>query len=185
VATADAEAADDTDEAVTAVDAEATDEPVAAADTEADETVAAVDAEAEAVGDVDADAAAVEGAGDDEVAGVDAEADGESVEAATPVAVPIQSQGSHDDAEVPGLWQTDAADDFHSRWDAIQLRFVDDPAGVAEEARALAAEAAQALQAQIAQRAAEISQWQAGDDTEELRQLVARFRRFFEVVIPR
>jgi hypothetical protein len=86
---------------------------------------------------------------------------------------------------VPGLWQADAAEEFHSRWDAIQLRFVDDPAGVVEEARALATEAAQALQAAIAQRAQELSDWRAGDDTEELRQLVARFRRFFDVVIPR
>jgi hypothetical protein len=65
------------------------------------------------------------------------------------------------------------------------MLFVDDPAGVAEEARALVAEAAQALQAAIAQRAQELSQWRAGDVTVELRQLVGRFRRLLDVVIPR
>lgn len=84
-----------------------------------------------------------------------------------------------------GLWPDGAVDDLRRRWDAIQLRFVDDPPAVAADAKALVAETIGSLQSALSQRERELDEWSgvASTDTEELRQLVSRYRRLFESLI--
>lgn len=182
----DAPAAGAADTAVVSADSVSAEEPaypqgVAASDATHDEIRDGAVAEDATTQDAPVEGAVAAGAAGEAEAAA-ASAGDEPVETA-PAVVPQQRGGTHD--APAGLWSSEAVADLHSRWEAVQLRFVDDPAGVAAQARALVTEAAEALQAAIAQRAEEAAQWQAGDDTEELRQLVGRLRQFFDLVVPR
>jgi hypothetical protein len=68
-------------------------------------------------------------------------------------------------------------DELRQRWDAIQLRFVDDPAAVAAEARALMTEALDDLRGSID------NEPEGETDTEALRQQVARYREIFLTLV--
>lgn len=85
------------------------------------------------------------------------------------------------------LWTAGAADDLRERWQAAQLRFVDDPAAVAAEMRDLVGETAERLQQSVAERRRELDEAfsSAGTDTERLRQAVQRFRDFHQQLLDR
>jgi hypothetical protein len=72
--------------------------------------------------------------------------------------------------------------DFRTRWDEIQIRFVDDPRKAAEDADSLVAEVMKRL-AEIfaAERSNMETQWSRGENvsTEDLRIAVQRYRSFF------
>jgi hypothetical protein len=72
--------------------------------------------------------------------------------------------------------------ELHSRWDAIQTSFVDEPRKAVEEADKLVASAIQRL-AQVfsAERSNLEGQWSRGDEvsTEDLRLALQRYRAFF------
>ena len=87
-------------------------------------------------------------------------------------------------ATVGDLWAADSADDLHSRWQELQLRFVDDPRGVVTEARSLVAEAVQSLTAALSDRQRDLDGLASSNgDTEQLRTALQRYREFFDRVV--
>jgi hypothetical protein len=81
-----------------------------------------------------------------------------------------------------GLWGDGYADGVRDRWRELQLRFVDDPQSVAGEAERVVDEAVAALTASVNARKQELGTWRSGggDDTEQLRAAVARYREFLD-----
>ncbi|MFC7241546.1 hypothetical protein ACFQO7_03535 [Catellatospora aurea] len=85
------------------------------------------------------------------------------------------------------LWPAAAAEDLRDRWQAAQLRFVDDPPAVAAELRDLVGEAVRTLQESLADRQRELDDafGDAGADTEQLRLAVQRYRDFHQQLLER
>jgi hypothetical protein len=86
-----------------------------------------------------------------------------------------------DDQPTP-LFSPDEAKDFHSRWDAIQVGFVDEPRQAVEQADSLVAGAMKRLAEGFAEERARLeAQWDQGDNvsTEDLRVALRRYRSFF------
>jgi len=130
---------------------------------------------------VDVDAVDVDAVDIDNADSMDADADADAVAVGT-ATVPQQST-----APAAEFWPTGLVDDLRGRWDTVQMRFVDDPSGVATDAKALVGEAVSAirdavdrLEARLQDAAAE-----ASDDTEQLRQRVAHYRDVFESLLSR
>ena len=88
--------------------------------------------------------------------------------------------------QTAALFPAEDARDFQSRWDAVQVSFVDEPRRAVEQADTLVAEALK-RQAEIfaAARADLEAQWTKGQDvsTEDLRQALQRYRTFFTRVL--
>jgi hypothetical protein len=98
---------------------------------------------------------------------------GSSAGAATAVAL---------DKQVVPLFSTEEAKDFRSRWDAIQVSFVDEPRQVVEQADSLVTVAMKRLAEMFAAERARLeAQWDSGDNvsTEDLRLALQRYRSFF------
>jgi hypothetical protein len=75
------------------------------------------------------------------------------------------------------------SDAFQSRWEEIQVRFVDEPRGAVEDADALVATVMQRLAEGFAQERERLeAQWGRGEDisTEDLRVALQRYRSFFQ-----
>ncbi|WP_412539414.1 hypothetical protein R8Z50_26680 [Longispora sp. K20-0274] len=85
------------------------------------------------------------------------------------------------------LWTAGTSEGMHERWQALQLRFVDDPRSVAGEARTLVDEAVRTLSAELADRQRELDAWDTGTDpdTERLRLAVQQYRDFFTFLLTR
>ncbi|GAB4054093.1 hypothetical protein [Catellatospora paridis] len=85
------------------------------------------------------------------------------------------------------LWPVAAAEDLRTRWQAAQLRFVDDPPAVAAELRDLVGESVRTLQESLADRQRELDEafGDAGTDTERLRLAVQRYRDFHQQLLER
>src|SRR6266508_2980534 len=81
-----------------------------------------------------------------------------------------------------GVWVGDTAHSFQHRWREVQLRFVDDPRAAVAEARALTTEVMDALISALGQRRDDLDGWRAerGEDTEELRVTLRRYRDFLQ-----
>jgi hypothetical protein len=131
----------------------------------------------------------------------DAEAGRPAPEAVAPP-VPATDRGTTDDRETTADdgGTTDAAatgsadpsdaapllpdgEGFQSRWEEIQVRFVDEPRGAVEDADALVATVMQRLAEGFAQERERLeSQWGRGEDisTEDLRVALQRYRSFFQ-----
>ena len=158
------------DEEPTGIDDGVVDERSARRDAAAD---TAVDERREGFGpDERSDATA--GAG----AVVDRSADGQPVGEAAPATELLPG-------DIPGepvavLIAADAAQGLRDRWRDLQLRFVDDPRGAANDAQTLVNEAVQALTDALAAQRNDLGGWQAtqSGDTEQLRMVVRRYREF-------
>ena len=90
-------------------------------------------------------------------------------------------EASADPASTP-LFTDDASDDYRSRWNDVQSRFVDDPQDAVKEADALVADLMKDLARSFAdERSGLEGQWSRGDDvsTEDLRVALQRYRSFF------
>jgi hypothetical protein len=88
---------------------------------------------------------------------------------------------STEDRTTP-LFSPDEAKDFHARWDAIQVGFVDEPRRAVEQADSLVAGAMKRLAEGFAEERAGLEgQWDRGDSvsTEDLRVALRRYRSFF------
>jgi hypothetical protein len=80
------------------------------------------------------------------------------------------------------LFSQDEAENLRSRWDRIQVGFVDEPRSAVEQADHLVAEAMKRLAEIFAgERAGLEQQWSRGNNvsTEDLRQALRRYRSFF------
>ncbi|GHG50833.1 hypothetical protein [Streptomyces griseocarneus] len=87
-----------------------------------------------------------------------------------------------DEEETPQLLGADDEEDFRTRWQEIQNRFVDDPRDAVHSADALVAEVMQTLATTFSRAKEDLeSQWNRGEeaDTEALRLALRHYRSFF------
>ena len=81
------------------------------------------------------------------------------------------------------LFPEDEGRGFHTRWDAIQTGFVDEPRAAVEQADALVSEMLKRLTDVFGTERARLEeQWKQGQNvsTEDLRIALKRYRSFFE-----
>jgi hypothetical protein len=93
----------------------------------------------------------------------------------------VADQRSTVDDDGPLLPDSEGAE-LQTRWEAIQVRFVDDPRNAVEEADALVASTMQQLADGFANAREDLEgQWSRGEDisTEDLRVALQRYRSFF------
>lgn len=133
----------------------------------------------------DEDLRAADGAGDSRAA----EADRDLRPADTGAVATTADSGTTDTTGTTGADPADNppllpdSDDFQTRWEAIQVRFVDEPRGAVEDADALVANVMQRLAEGFAQERERLEgQWGRGEDisTEDLRVALQRYRSFFQ-----
>jgi hypothetical protein len=80
-----------------------------------------------------------------------------------------------------GLWSDGYAQSVRERWRDLQLRFIDDPQFVANEAEQVVEETVEALTASLNAFKGELDAWRSGPgDTEQLRTAVYRYRDFLD-----
>jgi hypothetical protein len=94
---------------------------------------------------------------------------------------PLLPQDKGAELEQPLLPQDKGAE-LQTRWETIQVRFVDDPRSAVEEADALVASTMQQLADGFANAREDLEgQWSRGEDasTEDLRVALQRYRSFF------
>ena len=104
----------------------------------------------------------------------------------TPVTASAVQKSSAADEQTAPLFPGGEATDLHSRWDAIQVGFVDEPRRAVEQADALVAGAMKRLAEIFAEERARLEgQWDRGDSvsTEDLRVALRRYRSFFGRVL--
>jgi hypothetical protein len=90
------------------------------------------------------------------------------------------------DEQAAPLFSPQEAKDLRAQWDAIQVKFVDEPRGVVEQADSLVAVATKRLAEMFAAERAKLEgQWDRGDNvsTEDLRLALRRYRSFFGRVL--
>jgi hypothetical protein len=88
-----------------------------------------------------------------------------------------------DEGGASALLADEDAGGFKSRWNEIQVRFVDEPRGSVQKADGLVAEMMGRLTQMFSEERTRLeSQWERGDDvsTEDLRIALQRYRSFFE-----
>jgi hypothetical protein len=86
------------------------------------------------------------------------------------------------DEDATPLFSDRESKDFFSRWDALQVGFIDEPRRAVEQADSLVAGAMKRLAEIFAEERARLeSQWDRGDNvsTEDLRVAMRRYRSFF------
>jgi len=120
--------------------------------------------------------------------------------AVEPVAVPVVGEVSADAATVPvvdaglkpgeatvepidDLWDDAKLSDFRDRWREAQLSFVDDPRQAVEQIRSVVDEAVDLVTGALTRQRDALADWQDGQDTEQLRMVVRRYRMFFDRVL--
>jgi 5'-deoxynucleotidase YfbR-like HD superfamily hydrolase len=86
--------------------------------------------------------------------------------------------------ELAALFAPEAAQEFRSRWDEIQIGFVDDPGQAVRRADELVAQVMQNLAETFARERSELEQYLGGPEaqasTENLRVALRRYRSFFQ-----
>ncbi|HYU92544.1 MAG TPA: hypothetical protein VEN95_03570 [Actinomycetota bacterium] len=90
---------------------------------------------------------------------------------------------SGDEGGAGPLLAEEDAGGFRSRWNEIQVRFVDEPRGSVQKADGLVVEMTERLARMFSEERTRLdSQWERGDDvsTEDLRIALQRYRSFFE-----
>jgi hypothetical protein len=95
-------------------------------------------------------------------------------------------QKKEDMADGP-LFRGEELQGFRSRWDQVQASFVDEPRLAVEQADGLVANMVKRLAEEFSTARADLErQWDTGGDvsTEELRQVLRRYRSFFNRLLP-
>jgi hypothetical protein len=154
-----------------------TDEPAGAVP--ARESIAEPAASGESAATPAAAAAATSGTGDEPGARGDG---GDGDEAAPAPSATTETRPAADTGDEPTPLLPDSAE-FQTRWEEIQVRFVDEPRGAVEDADALVATVMQRLAEGFAQERERLeAQWGRGEDisTEDLRVALQRYRSFFQ-----
>jgi hypothetical protein len=87
------------------------------------------------------------------------------------------------DEELAALFPTEAANDFRTRWDAVQIGFVDDPARAVREADELVAQVMKSLADSFASERTRFEgefKQDGNASTETMRVALRRYRSFFQ-----
>jgi hypothetical protein len=116
-----------------------------------------------------------------DLAAVRTDADGQPAGEVTEGATSSTSD-MQDDERRP-LFAEQELDGYRSRWQTVQVRFVDDPRDTVKEADALVAELMQRLAQTFSEERSNLEgQWERGTDvsTEDLRVAMQRYRSFFD-----
>jgi hypothetical protein len=103
-----------------------------------------------------------------------------------PKAAPSIAQNKAEMADGP-LFREEELQGFRSRWDQVQASFVDEPRLAVEQADGLVANMVKRLAEEFSTARANLEkQWDTGGDvsTEELRQVLRRYRSFFNRLLP-
>ncbi len=103
----------------------------------------------------------------------------------SPKGAPV-AQKKEDMADGP-LFPGEELQGFRSRWDQVQASFVDEPRLAVEQADGLVANMVKRLAEEFSTARADLErQWDTGGDvsTEELRQVLRRYRSFFNRLLP-
>lgn len=87
--------------------------------------------------------------------------------------------------QVAALWRDDTATRYRDRLRDLQLRFVDSPRAAADEAAQLVGEVVDELTQALAETRADLDGWRStqGEDTEQMRVVVRRYRDFLSHVL--
>lgn len=96
-----------------------------------------------------------------------------------------QDQGAmgHDMEQLAALFPPQVASDFRSRWDQVQISFVDDPRQAVQQADELVAQVMKSLAANFAEQRSRLEAGigHGGDvNTENLRMALRSYRSFFQ-----
>ena len=94
-----------------------------------------------------------------------------------------QQMTDREEQQLAPLFTPDVAGDFRSRWDAVQIGFVDDPRQAVRQADELVAQVMKSLAETFAsERASFEGQLEQADSasTENLRMALRRYRSFFQ-----
>ena len=94
-----------------------------------------------------------------------------------------QEQEHESDERRQALFADDELEDFRSRWDAVQVGFVDEPRASVEKADALVSDLVNRITAGFDEsRSGLEDQWSKGEEasTEDLRVALTRYRAFFQ-----
>jgi hypothetical protein len=90
----------------------------------------------------------------------------------------------HEDEELAALFTPEMAGDFRSRWDAVQIGFVDDPRQAVSKADELVAQVMKNLAESFADERERFEQRMnaadGGASTEDMRVALRRYRSFFQ-----
>lgn len=90
----------------------------------------------------------------------------------------------HEEQELAALFTPELAGDFRSRWDAVQIGFVDDPRQAVRKADELVAQVMKNLAESFADERARFEQQMnaadGGASTENMRVALRRYRSFFQ-----
>lgn len=84
---------------------------------------------------------------------------------------------------IDNLWDDGKLSEFRDRWREAQLSFVDDPRQAVEQVRSVVDEAVDLVTGALAGQRDALNDWQDGQDTEQLRMVLRRYRTFFDRVL--
>ena len=97
---------------------------------------------------------------------------------------PAAGSDAHEQEQLVALFSRDVAEDFRSRWDAVQIGFVDDPKQAVQKADELVAQVMASLAETFAKERSELEGYVSGTErtasTENLRVALRRYRSFFQ-----
>lgn len=96
--------------------------------------------------------------------------------------VQTQEGARQDETAAEPLLPVEDGEAFQSRWQDIQVRFVDEPQGAVKDADGLVAELMQRLAGSFAEERGRLeTEWERGAEvsTEDLRQALQHYRSFF------
>ena len=96
---------------------------------------------------------------------------------------PKTEKRSSEDDELTLLFSSQVAEDFRSRWDTLQIGFVDEPRHAVEQADELVTQVMKSLAKTFSDERGRLeNQWRRGAQvsTEDLRLVLRRYRSFFQ-----
>jgi len=97
--------------------------------------------------------------------------------------IPMAQRQTGEEGQLAALFLPDVAKDFRSRWDAVQISFVDDPRLAVQQADELVAQVMKSLAETFSSERTKLeAQVDLTDkaSTENLRLVLRRYRSFFE-----
>ena len=97
--------------------------------------------------------------------------------------IPTTQRQTSEEGQLAALFLPDVAKDFRSRWDAVQISFVDDPRLAVQQADELVAQVMKSLAETFSNERTKLeAQVDLTDkaSTENLRLVLRRYRSFFE-----
>jgi len=97
--------------------------------------------------------------------------------------IPMAQRQTGEEGQLAALFLPDVAKDFRSRWDAVQISFVDDPRLAVQQADELVAQVMKSLAETFSSERTKLeTQVDLTDkaSTENLRLVLRRYRSFFE-----